>query len=58
MSVLLQRSMPWMRGLGNPRDAPPLSKDAPYLAPPPAEAPEILGEEAYRRTKILVCAPR
>jgi len=49
--------MPWLSGLRNPRDAPPLPRNAPRPTPPPIEKPEILGEESYRRTKVLICAP-
>ena len=52
-----RRVMPWLVGASNPRDAPPLPRDAPRPAPPPAEKAEIVGEESYRRTKVLVCAP-
>ena len=27
------------------------------FAPAPVEVAEILGEESYRRTKVLICAP-
>ena len=52
-----RRVMPWLAGASNPRDAAPLRRDAPLPAPPPAEKAEIVGEESYRRTKVLVCAP-
>ena len=52
-----RRVMPWLAGASNPRDAPPLRRDAPLPAPPPTEKAEIVGEESYRRTKVLVCAP-
>ena len=52
---------PWMRGAENPRDAPPeatrtLPTETTYSFQRP-ETPEIVGESARRRTKVLVCAP-
>jgi senataxin len=52
---------PWMRGCLNPRDAPPeatqkLPTETTYSFQRP-ETPEIVGESASRRTKVLVCAP-
>ena len=54
---------PWMRGAANPRDAPPDAKrvlaasgGGEYSFQRP-ETPEIVGESAKRRTKVLVCAP-
>ena len=55
---------PWMRGAANPRDAPPdakrldaaMSARGEYSFQRP-ETPEIVGESAKRRTKVLVCAP-
>lgn len=52
-----RRSAPWLRGVLNPRDAPPLPRQAPRPAAPPVEKPEVLGEDSVRRTKVLICAP-
>lgn len=57
VATLHRKCMPWLRGAPNAREAPPLPRDAPRPAPAPVEIPEILGEESYRRTKVLICAP-
>lgn len=54
-----RRVSPWMRGVANPRDAPPSraddgSRSYSFQKPDP---PEAVGESARRRTKVLVCAP-
>ena len=54
-----RRVSPWMRGVANPRDAPPMRADdgsRSYSFQKP-EPPEAVGESARRRTKVLVCAP-
>ena len=55
-----RRVSPWMRGVANPRDAPPtcLEKRRKRVRTrSSAEPPEAVGETARRRTKVLVCAP-
>lgn len=57
-----RRVSPWMRGVSNPRDAPPtraddgisLQKSYSFQKP---DVPEAVGEARRRRTKVLVCAP-
>ena len=58
-----RRVSPWMRGVSNPRDAPPIvladdgiSQQKSYSFQKP-EPPEAVGEARRRRTKVLVCAP-
>ena len=55
-----RRVSPWMRGVANPRDAPPtcLENDGSRsYSFQNVEPPEAVGESARRRTKVLVCAP-
>ena len=53
-----RRLAPWLfGGFSNPRDAAPLPRGAALPAPSPPERPELLGEDGYRRAKVLVCAP-
>jgi senataxin len=53
-----RRLAPWLfGGFANPRDAAPLPRGAALPAPSPPERPELLGEDGYRRAKVLVCAP-
>ena len=56
-SAMIRRAMPWLSGVANPRDAPPLPRGAPPPPKTPTEVPEIVGDVASKRTKVLVCAP-
>lgn len=54
------RAAPWMSGAMNPRDAPPSSAlvaESRAGADVDCIAPVVLGTKAYKRSKILVCAP-
>ena len=54
------RAAPWMSGAMNPRDAPPSSAlvaESRAGAAVDCVAPVVLGTKAYKRSKILVCAP-
>ena len=55
--AMIRRAMPWLSGVANPRDAPPLPRGAPPPPKTPTEVPEIVGDVASKRTKVLVCAP-
>ena len=67
------RASPWLAGVPNPRDAPPLvaqqnhvkelhgavrpSESITSARPALAQQAHLLGSDAYKRLKILVCAP-
>jgi len=67
-SAAWRRASPWLSGASNPRDAPPmfvkngsshnnLASEPAQSRTPKSATTRLLGSDAYKRLKILVCAP-